>query len=82
MDLSRKMGIYSSKSKILYVKDRPGHDLRYALNNKKIKNKLNWKSKTKLNEGLLKTFKWYFLNKTFFDKLKNKNFNYRLGKIR
>ncbi len=82
INLSKKMGIYSSKSKILYVKDRPGHDLRYALNNKKIRDKLNWKSKTKLNEGLLKTFKWYFLNKTFFNKLRNKNFNYRLGKIR
>ena len=79
LSISKNMGIFSHKSKILYVKDRPGHDLRYALNNKKIKNKLGWKFKTKINEGLLKTFKWYILNKKFFKKIKNKNFYYRLG---
>ena len=44
--------------KIKYVKDRPGHDKRYALNSGKINKKLLWKSSTDINEGLKKTFLW------------------------
>ena len=80
--LAKKIGVFTSKSKILYVKDRPGHDLRYALNNNKIKKKLKWKFKTKIDEGLFKTFRWYISNKKFFKNIKNKNFNYRLGRKR
>ena len=65
--------------KIKYVKDRPGHDFRYALNSKKIKNKLNWKPNTSLKSGLNKTFFWYFNNKKYFTNLKEKNLSKRLG---
>ena len=61
-----------NKSKIKFVKDRPGHDLRYSLNSNKIKKKLEWKPKMKLEEGLEKTINWYFENKNFFKKIKNK----------
>ena len=67
------------KVKIQFVKDRPGHDFRYALNNRKIIKKLKWKSKTLLNEGLSKTFDWYFNNKSFFSKTSKKQFDKRLG---
>ena len=48
-----KKKIKNKKNKIIvqFVKDRPGHDFRYALNCKKIQKKLKWKSKIKLNEG-------------------------------
>jgi dTDP-glucose 4,6-dehydratase len=45
---------------IEYVQDRPGHDLRYSINNAKIKRELNWSPKYSLQEGLEKTIKWYY----------------------
>ena len=80
--LSKKIGIYNNKSKISFVKDRPGHDFRYALNSKKIKKKLKWKFKIKINEGLITTFKWYLENKNFFTSVKNKDFVNRIGNKR
>tara|TARA_B100000029_G_scaffold36227_1_gene34084 strand:- start:2878 stop:3912 length:1035 start_codon:yes stop_codon:yes gene_type:complete len=69
----------NKKVKVLFVKDRPGHDLRYALNSNKIHKKLGWKSKTSIDKGLLQTFKWYLKNKSFFYSVsKNLHVN-RLG---
>jgi dTDP-glucose 4,6-dehydratase len=45
-----------------YVKDRPGHDRRYALDCSKIEKELGWKPKISLNEGLQKTIEWYRKN--------------------
>ena len=67
------------KVKIKFVKDRPGHDFRYALNNKKVLKKLKWKSKISLDEGLSKTFDWYYYNRSFFSKTSRKQFDKRLG---
>ncbi len=44
---------------ITYVKDRPGHDQKYALNNNKIKKGLNWNRSTNFNKSLELTIKWY-----------------------
>ena len=68
-----------NKNKILYVKDRPGHDKRYALNSNKIKKKLGWRHKTSLKKGLSHTIEWYLKNKKFFDKISNRDFTKRLG---
>ena len=68
-----------NKNKILYVKDRPGHDKRYALNSDKIKKKLGWRHKTSLKKGLSHTIEWYLKNKKFFDKISNRDFTKRLG---
>jgi len=73
---SFKMG---SKVKIHFVKDRPGHDLRYALNISKIKKELKWKAKISLNAGLSQTFNWYLNNYSFFRSVSKKFFNKRLG---
>ena len=54
------------KTKIKYVKDRPGHDFRYALNSDKIFKNLRWKSKIKFEEGLKETIEWYLQNKNFY----------------
>ena len=53
------------------MKDRPGHDLRYAINSNKIK-KLGWKKKLDLDKGLFLTIKWYLKN-TYLQKKINKN---------
>jgi len=67
------------KVKIKFVKDRPGHDLRYALNSKKINKKLKWKSNILLKDGLLQTFNWYLSNQKFFTNISKKLFSKRLG---
>ncbi len=67
------------KTKIKFVKDRPGHDFRYALDNRKMLNKLNWKTKIKFDQGLKRTIEWYFNNKKFFNKISKKNYEKRLG---
>ena len=75
--------LYPNKSPhnslVSFVKDRPGHDFRYALNSNKIKNKLRWKSYTKLKKGLEKTFKWYVNNQNYYSKLKKTDITKRLG---
>jgi len=67
------------KVKIKLVKDRPGHDFRYALNSKKILKKLGWKAKMSLHEVLSETFDWYLNNKIFFKNVSKKLYINRLG---
>ncbi|MDB9807694.1 dTDP-glucose 4,6-dehydratase [Candidatus Pelagibacter sp.] len=68
-----------TNAKIKFVKDRPGHDLRYALNSNKIKRKLGWKPKTTFAIGIKKTFEWYLNNKNYYKSLSKKDINKRLG---
>ncbi len=66
--------------KILFIKDRPGHDVRYALNSGKIKSKLGWKARTNFRQGIKLTFDWYFKNKNYYKSLSKKDIVKRLGK--
>lgn len=50
-------------SQIKFVSDRPGHDLRYAIDSSKISKELGWKAKYKLVDGLEKTINWYLNNR-------------------
>tara|TARA_B100001121_G_scaffold72153_1_gene63962 strand:- start:5068 stop:6090 length:1023 start_codon:yes stop_codon:yes gene_type:complete len=68
--------------KIKFVSDRPGHDLRYAINSNKLKTKLNWKPKINLAFGLKKTFEWYYENQKYFLSLNKRDIVNRLGKKR
>jgi dTDP-glucose 4,6-dehydratase len=52
---------------ISYVRDRPGHDRRYALTCKKIETELDWKPAISLNDGLRKTIEWYRNNQKWLD---------------
>ena len=76
--IGKKM-IKENKSKIKFVKDRPGHDIRYALNSNKIKKELKWKKDTDFNTGIIKTFKWYLNNLEYFKSFKKKDITSRLG---
>ena len=75
----RKKINFGNKVKIKFVKDRPGHDLKYSLNSTKIKKNLGWKPKIKFKEGLNETFTWYYENKKFFKNFSRKLFFKRLG---
>ena len=68
-----------SKSKIIFVRDRPGHDLRYALNSNKLKKEINWEKKFNIENGLINTITWYLKNKKWIKKLNKKNYMNRLG---
>ena len=78
--ISKKRMNIGKKVKILFVKDRPGHDLRYALNSNKIKNKLGWYPKTNFRQGIKLTFDWYNNNKAYYKSLLKKDIIKRLGK--
>jgi len=61
-ELGREEG--SSENLISFVKDRAGHDLRYAIDASKLCNELGWKPTVTFEEGLLKTVKWYLANRS------------------
>lgn len=69
------------KIKIEFVKDRPGHDFRYALNSGKIKKKLGWKHVYNFNKSLIRTIEWYLKNPKFYSSKQRKKFDKRLGLI-
>ncbi len=58
-------------SMIEYVKDRPGHDRRYAINFDKIKNELGWEPSVTLEEGLAKTVEWFKQNESWWKNVKS-----------
>jgi len=64
---------------IKFVKDRPGHDIRYALNSSKIIKNLRWKPKINILNGLIKTFDWYLKNPGYYLTLKKRDITARLG---
>ena len=80
LKLSKLLNIkIGKKTKIVFVKDRPGHDFRYALNSKKIFKELKWKAKINLNQGIKETLKWYLNNKIFLKTISKKMYKKRLG---
>jgi len=57
------------ESLITYVTDRPGHDLRYAIDPTKIHNDLGWLPETKFDDGIKKTIQWYLDNKEWWQSI-------------
>ena len=79
--ISNKLnGITSFSELITYVKDRPGHDVRYAINANKIQRDLGWKPEESFESGILKTVKWYLDNNEWCENIQNGNYKLeRLG---
>ena len=74
--------ISSYKDLINFVNDRPGHDLRYAIDSSKIQKELNWKAKTHFDDGIRNTIKWYIDNVEWCEIVsKNKYNRERLGQL-
>ncbi|NDV14603.1 dTDP-glucose 4,6-dehydratase [Muricauda sp. TY007] len=67
MDKKLKRQEGSSEKLITFVKDRPGHDLRYAIDATKINQELGWEPSVTFEEGLEKTIDWYFNNQEWLD---------------
>ena len=56
-----------SEKLITFIKDRPGHDLRYAIDAEKINREFGWKPSVTFEEGLSKTIDWYLKNQDWLD---------------
>ncbi|MCI6028773.1 MAG: dTDP-glucose 4,6-dehydratase [Clostridiales bacterium] len=52
---------------ITYVKDRPGHDMRYAIDPTKIRGELGWQPETSFDDGIKQTIRWYLDNRTWWE---------------
>ena len=70
--LNRAQG--DSEKLITYVKDRAGHDMRYAIDASKIKKELNWEPSLQFEEGLEKTVDWYLENQNWLDNVTSGNY--------
>ena len=78
--ISKNLNELNNNVKVLFVKDRPGHDFRYAINSNKIRKKLKWYPKTNFRQGIKLTFEWYYKNKKYYNSLSKKDIIKRLGK--
>jgi dTDP-glucose 4,6-dehydratase len=70
--LNRATG--TSEKLITYVKDRPGHDLRYAIDASKINKELNWSPTVTFEQGLAITIDWYLNNETWLNNVTSGNY--------
>lgn len=67
---------------ISFVTDRPGHDLRYAIDSQKIQRELGWRPNEQFETGLRKTIKWYLENKAWWEAVRTGTYRgERLGVI-
>ncbi|OPA92277.1 dTDP-glucose 4,6-dehydratase [Pseudomonas fluorescens] len=64
-------GVERYRDLITFVKDRPGHDLRYAIDAGKIARELGWKPHETFESGIRKTVEWYLQNKTWWQRVLN-----------
>jgi dTDP-glucose 4,6-dehydratase len=79
---NKPAGINNYKDLITFVKDRPGHDLRYAIDASKIEKKLGWKPEESFASGMRKTVTWYLANANWSDRVLSGKYRLqRLGEI-
>ena len=76
---SKPEGLNNYKDLITYVKDRPGHDVRYAIDASKIERELGWKPEETFETGMRKTVEWYLNNKAWWERVLSGD--YKLGRI-
>ena len=77
---SKPAGVSKYEDLITYVKDRPGHDLRYAIDARKIAKELNWTPEETFETGLRKTVQWYLDNQTWCENVQDGSYQReRLG---
>jgi len=64
------------ESLIRFVKDRPGHDRRYALDSRKIEDELQWRRKWTIEKGLIETIEWYRNNRKWWERIKSGSYRH------
>jgi dTDP-glucose 4,6-dehydratase len=78
-ELVSEPAVIRHESLIAFVKDRPGHDLRYAIDPSKVEKELNWKPTYTFEQGLRNTVKWYLENQRWCEQILNGS--YRLERL-
>lgn len=80
--VSKQTGLDKERlaSNIVYIKDRPGHDKRYAIDCSKIKRELKWKTAVNFENGLERTVGWYLSNKEWIDTIRSGNYKNWINK--
>ena len=77
---NKSKGVVKYEDLITYVKDRPGHDVRYAIDAAKIGRELGWKPQETFESGIRKTVEWYLNNKKWWTRVLDGSYNReRLG---
>lgn len=80
-DRLQKLGLSHFQDLITYVKDRPGHDKRYAIDPTKLETELGWRPRENFDTGMHKTVQWYLENEWWWRPIReNKYAGERLGK--
>jgi dTDP-glucose 4,6-dehydratase len=74
--MDEKLGqeVGTSQKLITFVKDRPGHDLRYAIDASKIETELGWRPSVTFEQGLEKTVAWYLVNDEWLNNVTSGNY--------
>ncbi|MAG66001.1 MAG: dTDP-glucose 4,6-dehydratase, partial [Pseudomonadales bacterium] len=75
----RPAGLASYRELITFVKDRPGHDRRYAIDASKIQRELGWTPQETFESGIRKTVEWYLLNRPWWQNVLSGS--YQLGRL-
>ncbi|WP_250121190.1 dTDP-glucose 4,6-dehydratase [Chroococcidiopsis sp. CCMEE 29] len=73
-ELASDLPVHPCHQLITFVKDRPGHDRRYAINATKIKTQLGWMPKVTVKEGLRQTVEWYLTHRDWWEPLLSKEY--------
>jgi len=73
LDRKRPLAGASYERQITFVEDRPGHDLRYAIDPARIRDELGWRPSVSLEEGLERTVQWYLDNETWWRALQDRS---------
>ena len=68
---SESPGITKYENLITFVKDRPGHDMRYGIDATKIRDELGWEPKRDINEGIEETVEWYLENRNWWERIRS-----------
>ncbi|MBN6064018.1 dTDP-glucose 4,6-dehydratase [Aggregatibacter actinomycetemcomitans] len=77
---NKPAGVTKYEDLITYVKDRPGHDVRYAIDATKISRELGWKPQETFESGIRKTVEWYLNNRKWWSRVLDGSYNReRLG---
>jgi dTDP-glucose 4,6-dehydratase len=80
-ELEPNLPVKPAKNLITFVKDRPGHDRRYAINSSKLQKELGWNPTVTVAEGLRETVKWYLNNRSWWEVLLSEEYQTYYQKI-